>query len=157
MVVGVRKSMMLLFENKLSYIFCVVGAGVTNAESAWWLIKLNQRCWLTCLLCVIFYHVFCEIWINCGYVWLRCCRIGDKFVVLFLKMWEIGVCSITKIQCDQSDLITEAPWLSYQWPTCCTTPLGGRTPGTVALSGNHSVNCKHCAKYPWPCSVIQQI
>ena len=26
----------------------------------------------------------------------------------------------------------------YQWPTCCTTPLGGRTPGTVALSGNHS-------------------
>ena len=91
------KNMMLLFENKLSYIFCVVGAGVTNAESAWWLIKLNQRCWLACLLCVIFYHVFCEIWINCGYVWLRCCRIGDKCVVLFLKMWEIGVCSITKI------------------------------------------------------------
>ena len=51
----------------------------------------------------------------------------------------------------------EAPWFSYQWPTCCTTPLGGRTPGTVALSGNHSVNCKHCAKYPWLCSVIQQI
>ena len=82
MVVGVRKNMMLLFENKLSYIFCVVGAGVTNAESAWWFIKLNQRCWLACLLCVIFYHVFCEIWINCGYVWLRCCRIGDKCVVL---------------------------------------------------------------------------
>ena len=42
MVVGVRKNMMLLFENKLSYIFWVMGAGVTNAESAWWLIKLNQ-------------------------------------------------------------------------------------------------------------------
>ena len=36
MVVGVRKNMMLLFENKLSYILCVVGAGVTNAEWAWW-------------------------------------------------------------------------------------------------------------------------
>ena len=83
----------------------------------------------TYLLCVIFYHVFCEIWINCGYVWLRCCRIGDKCMVLFLKMWEIGVCSIAKILCDQSDLITEAPWLSYHWPTCCTTPLDGRTQG----------------------------
>ena len=81
MVVGVRKNMMLLFENKLSYIFCVVGAGVTNAEWAWWFVKLNQRCWLAFwfeYLCVIFYHVFCEIWTNCGYVWLRCCRIGDK-------------------------------------------------------------------------------
>ena len=85
MVVGVRKNMMLLFENKLSYIFCVVGAGVTNAEWAWWFIKLNQRCWLACLLCVIFYHVCFEIWISCGYVWLRCCRFGDKCVVLFLK------------------------------------------------------------------------
>ena len=129
MVVGVRKNMMLLFENYLSYIICVVGAGVTNAEWAWWFIKLNQRCWLALLLCVIFYHVLCEIWISCGYVWLRCCQIGDKCVVLFLKMWEIGVCSITKIWCDQSDLITEAPWLSYQWPTCYTTPLDGRSPG----------------------------
>ena len=97
MVVGVRKIMMLLFKNKLSYIFCVVGAGVTNAEWAWWFIKLNQRCWMACLLCVIFYHVFCEIWISCGYVWLRCCRIGDKCVVLFLKMWEIGVCFIISV------------------------------------------------------------
>ena len=127
MVVGVRKSMMLLFENKLSYIFCVVGAGVTNAVWAWWFVKLNRRCWLACwfvYLCVVFYHVFCEIWIDCGYVWLRCFGIGDKYVVLFLEMWEIGVCSITKIWCDQSDLITEAPYsYRYQWPTCCTTPL----------------------------------
>ena len=33
-------------------------------------------------------YVFCEIWINCGYVWLRCCRIGNNCVVLFLKMWQ---------------------------------------------------------------------
>ena len=26
-------------------------------------------------------------------------------------------------------LITEAPWLNCQWPTCCTTPLDGRSPG----------------------------
>ena len=100
MVVGVRKNMMLLFENKLSHIFCVLGAGFTNAEWAWRFVKPNQCCCLACwfvYLCVIFYHVFCDIWINCGYVWLRCCRIGDKCVVLFLKMWEIGVCSITKI------------------------------------------------------------
>ena len=32
MVVGVRKNMMLLFENKLSNVFCVVGAYVMNAE-----------------------------------------------------------------------------------------------------------------------------
>ena len=112
MVVGVRKNMMLLFENKLSYIFCVVGAVVTNAEWAWWFVKLNQRCWLACwfvYLCVIFYHVFCEIWIDCGYIWLRCCRIGDKCVVLFLKMWEIGVFSSLKFSATSQTLSLRHP------------------------------------------------
>ena len=46
MVVGVRKNMMLLFENKLSYIFCVVGAGVTNADSATSDPLVAQRLWV---------------------------------------------------------------------------------------------------------------
>ena len=109
MVVGVRINMMLLFENKLSYIFCVVGASVTNAESAWWLIKLNQRCWLACLLCVIFYHVFCEIWINCGYVWLRCCRIGDKCVVLFWKCEKLVFVPLQKFSATSQTLSLRHP------------------------------------------------
>ena len=61
MVVGVRKNMMLLFENKLSYIFCVVGAGVTNAEWAWWFVKLNQRCWLACWYTCAWYFTMCFV------------------------------------------------------------------------------------------------
>ena len=96
MVVGVRKNMMLLFENKLSYTDDIQCCGGWCHER--W-ISLMAYQTQPALLAGMFIvrDVFCEIWINCGYVWLRCCRIGDKCVVLFLKMWEIGVCSITKI------------------------------------------------------------
>ena len=70
MVVGLRKNMILLFENKLSYIFCVV---VLVSRTLNELDDLSNStiavgCWFV-YLCVIFYLVFCEIWINCGYVW----------------------------------------------------------------------------------------
>ena len=57
------------------------------------------------------------------------------------------------------------PVRPYHWGTLTQLPVthllhnasGWQVPGQVALSGNHSVNCKHCAKYPWLRSVIQQI
>ena len=75
MVVCVRKNRMLnmlLFENKSSYIFCVVGAGVTKAEWAWWFVKLHQRCWLACwfvYLCVHFNILPGVLW-NLNQLWL---------------------------------------------------------------------------------------
>ena len=72
MVVGVRKNRISLLENKFSYIFCVVGAGVTNAEWAWWFVKLHQRCWLACwfvYLCVHFNILSCVLW-NLNQLWL---------------------------------------------------------------------------------------
>ena len=154
MVVGVRKNM-LLFENKLSYIFCVVGAGVTNAEWAWWFIKLNQRCWLACLLCVIFYHVFCEIWISSTF--------DSGIVGLEINVWYcFWKCEkLVFVPLQKSSATSQ----TYHWGTLTQLPVthllhnasGWQVPGQVALSGYHSVNCKHCAKYPWLCSVIQQI
>ena len=49
------------------------------------------------------------------------------------------------------------PVRPYHWGTLTQLPVthllhnasGSQDPGQVALSGNHSVNCKHCAKYPW--------
>ena len=72
MVVVVRKNMMLLLENKLSYIFCVVGAGVTNVKWACWFVKLHQRSWLACwfaYFCVHFNILPCVLW-NLSQLWL---------------------------------------------------------------------------------------
>ena len=131
---------MLLFENKLSYIFCVVGVGVTNAEWAWWFVKLNQRCWLACwfmYLCVIFYHVICEIWIICGYVWVRCCRIGDKWVVLFLKCEKLVFVPLLKFSATSQTLslrhpthaATSDPFVAQRLWNRSSRAQDGRSPG----------------------------
>ena len=150
MVVGVRKNMMLLFENKLSYIFCVVGAGVTKAEWAWWFIKLNQRCWHV-YFAWYFSHAFCEIWINCGYVWLWCCRIGDVWYC-FWKCEKLMFVPLQKFSATSQTL-------SLRHPNSATSdPLVAQRLWMAGpRAGRFAVNCKHCAKYPWLCSVIQQI
>ena len=106
-MVGVRKNMMLLFENKLSYIFCVVGAGVTNAEWALWFVKLNQRRWLACwfvYLCVIFYHVLCEIWIN--------------YLVALLRHWHNSG-TLENVSKDGIIHDFSLSWLSSLWNQLC--------------------------------------
>ena len=78
MVVGVRKNRMInimLLENKLGYILCVVGVSVTNVEWAgvtWWFVKLHQCCWLACwfvYLCVHFNILPWVLW-NLNQLWL---------------------------------------------------------------------------------------
>ena len=70
MVVGVRKNMMLLFENKLSYIFCVVGAGVTNPESAWSVMAYQTQPALLAGMFIVRDILPCVLW-NLNQLWLR--------------------------------------------------------------------------------------
>ena len=125
MVLGVRKNRMLLLENKLSYIFCVVGAGVTNAEWAWWFVKLHQRCWFA-YLCVHFNILPFVLW-NLSQLWLGY-SFDSGVVGLEINVgywfWKCNCCLFHYYNLVRP--VIPYQWgtlLGNQWPTCCTTPL----------------------------------
>ena len=156
MVVGVRKNMMLLFENKLSYIFCAVGAGSRT---------LNKPDGLSNSTTAVGWHVYCAWYFTMCFVKFESTVVTfDSGVVgLEINVWHCFW------KCEKLVFVPlqkfSAPVRPYHWGTLTQLPMthllhnasGWQVPGQVALSGNHSVNCKQCAKYPWLCSVIQQI
>ena len=166
MVVGVRKNM-LLFENKLSYIFCVVGAGVTNAEWASWFVSTSAVGWHVHLCTCAWYLTMCfvkfestVVKFDSGVVGLEinvwyCFRKCEKSV--FVPLLKFSATRQTFSLRHPTHAATSDPLVAQcLWNTKFSRP-GWQVPGQVALSGNRSVNCKHCAKYPWLCSVIKKI
>ena len=99
MVVDVRKNMILLFENKLSYIFCVVGAGVTNADglsnstsAVGWHVDLCTCAWYFAMCFVKFESTVVtfdsgvvELEINVWYCFWKC----EKLVVVPLLKFSV--------------------------------------------------------------------
>ena len=127
-----------------------MGADVTNAEWAWWFIKLNQRCW----------HVYFAWYFTMCFVKFESTVVTFDSGVVGLEMCGI-VFENVRNWCLFHYKNLVRPVRPYHWGTLTQLPVthllhnasGWQVPGQVALSGN----CKHCAKYPWLCSVIQQI